>query len=108
MGKSTCEVAKYAYRIKIDVQRVIDQIIDNLPGDVKDVSFEEDVITISGNHWVKCRCWTSPQTLESPAENEIELEYSIEDIDIKRTVKEAMKQWKVTVEMDEPEIVERY
>ena len=106
MGKTVWTEAKYGYRVKIDIERVLDQIIEALPGGVDDVSFGEDEIIISGTHIASCRHWTSPQTLESPAENEFELEYGIEDMDVKEIVKEALSQAVVTVEMDNLEEVE--
>lgn len=107
MRKTYSEV-KYGYRVNIDIEKVIDQIIESLPGDITDISFDEDVMTISGEHRVNCKHWTSPQTLESPAENEIELEYSIEDADVEGTVKEALKLATVSVEMDEPTEVDEW
>ena len=108
MGKTVWTEAKYGYRVKIDIERVLDQIIEALPGGVDDVSFGEDEIIISGTHIASCRHWTSPQTLESPAENEFELEYGIEDADVEGTVKEALKLATVSVEMDEPTEVDEW
>lgn len=89
MGSYSSVTAKYDYKVTIDLENLIDNIVSKFPGDF-DWELDGTEIVITGSAECRAKTWYCRATLESPEEYEIDLVNSIAELDIGKIVDEAM------------------
>ena len=84
----------YRYKLKIDLEELIDKIIEKLDAGYDDWYFEDSKLVIEGTDKCGYKSWHCDATLESPAEDEIDLIDSIDDKNIEKVVLDAVSDYK--------------
>ena len=84
----------YGYKVEIDLNKLIDRIIDGLKGQDVDVDYDGGYVTIRMEHETSANVWHCAQTLESPAEWDVELVDSIADVNVQSIVEDAVHSMK--------------
>lgn len=77
--------ARYSYKVKIDLEDIVDKIIKQLPGD-GDWELDGTEIVLDCEAECNDKTWYCRATLESPEEYEIELLDSVDDVDVDQIV----------------------
>ena len=91
MGWNRNNRCSYRYSIRINLEKIINSIIDNLPGDLDEWELEGEGVTIQMTDRGLADIWYCRQTWESPEEYEIELKACVEDdVDVTKEVKRAL------------------
>lgn len=96
MGKYTTGKLKYSYKIKIDLEQLMESIVGKLGIEFDEYYLEDDALIIAGTEECGYKHWHCSATLESPAEDETDLIDSVAEKDIEQAVidgTEEFRQW---------------
>lgn len=97
MGKYSYGNLNYKYKIKIDLEDLVDKILAKIGVENEEWYFDDTYLHIEG--WDKCRYkhWHCDATRYEPSEDETELIGSLDDKDIELAVSDALVEFKETV-----------
>lgn len=97
MGKYSYGNLNYKYKIKIDLEDLVDKILAKIGVESEEWYFDDTYLYIEG--WDKCRYkhWHCDATRYEPSEDETELICSLDDKDIELAVSDALIEFKETV-----------
>ena len=88
--------ATYGYTVTLNLQSIVDAIAKNMLGEVVECDVNDDCLEVDFSHHAYFNEWNCPQTLESPAEHEIEFRCEVaEDIDPKNAIYKALQSIKL-------------
>ena len=91
MGRTQRNKCTYDYTVKIDLTPIVDEIIRRLPGDEgNDWEVEGDELIIYMSDTGMAEEWYCRETRESPAEYDLELQNSVDEVDIDKAIIEAL------------------
>ena len=94
MGKYTYGDLEYKYKIKIDLEDLIDKIINALDVSYDDWYYEDSKVCIEGHEKCRYKHWHCDATRYDPPEDETELIGSIDDMNIEKAVIDAVEEYK--------------
>ena len=95
MGRSQRNRCTYDYTVKIDLTPIVDEIIRRLPGDESDDwEVVDDTLIIYMSDTAVAEEWYFQETRESPAEYGLELEKSVDEVDVDNAIIEALHSMK--------------
>lgn len=84
----------YNYKIKIDLEDLVDRILDKIGVSGEDWYFDDTSLVIDGSDKCRFKHWHCDATLYDPAEDDTELIDSIDDKDIEKAISEALDEFK--------------
>ncbi len=90
MGTSYCEVS-YKYTASINLTSIVESIIDKMLGENDDWELDGDTLYLYQRCTTNAECWHCNATLESPAEDEVELADDIEEYPLDKKIFEALQ-----------------
>lgn len=93
MGKYSYGDLRYKYRIKINIEELIDKIIDSLDLSYDDWYFEDSNLCIEGHEKCRYKHWHCDATRYDPPEDETELINSVDDINVEKAVLNAIEEY---------------
>lgn len=94
MGSYSYGNLNYKYKIKIDLEDLVDKIMAKIGVEGEDWYFDDTSLFIEG--WDKCsyKHWHCNATRYEPSEDETEMFDSLDDKDIEQAVSDAMMEFK--------------
>lgn len=93
MGISYGEL-KYKYKIKIDLEGLVDKIIEKLDVSYDDWYFEDGTLHIEGREQCRYKNWHCAATMLDPEEDETDLIGSVDDKNMEKAVLDAVSEYK--------------
>lgn len=80
----------YRYTVEIDLNKLVEAIIDNLPGNYEDWEYEGERLKLEMSDKALADVWFCRETLYEPSEYDIELHSYVENIDVKKEILKAL------------------
>ena len=90
MGRRTYSSCTYDYTVKIKLTDIVDEIISRLPGEENVWEVADETLVIYMSDTSRAEEWHCNATLESPEEYELELQDSVEDVNVEKVIIEAL------------------
>ena len=104
----------YRYTVKIDLNKLVNEIYDNLPGgNYDDWEYEGDCLKLEMSDKALADIWFCKETFYEPSEYDVDLHSYVEEIDVKKEILKALHEIddidvKVDVNEESIEIEEVY
>ena len=103
MGQRSSGKLRYGYKVKVDLESIVNAIASKLYGDLYDWELDGSELIMEMSHETHYSAWYCRATLESPEENEVECDEMIDESDVAYAVEEAlhsMKREEIKTDLD--------
>ena len=80
----------YRYTVEIDLNKLVEVIIDNLPGNYEDWEYEGERLKLEMSDKALADVWFCRETFYEPSEYDIELHSYVENVDVKKEILKAL------------------